>query len=201
MCHAELPIAFATNFVHNSGSVAEDGATIKQPTGLVDGYGGDESDDDSAGAAPPAAAAAASGIARKLQQDAERKRAAEAEKKASAARRTATLKSDPSLAKFEEHSKGIGSKLLRSMGWKPGEGLGAKRHGISKPLEAKLRPQGAGLGAAGVPLLCKQSNPTGALSHLGRAHSWWTAAAAITGGGGSGCGLNCSVGAADLRSA
>lgn len=59
------------------------------------------------------------------------------------------LKADPELAKFESSSKGIGSKLLRMMGWKPGEGLGAKGEGIAKPLQAGLRPKNAGLGATG----------------------------------------------------
>ena len=118
------------------------------PKGLVGGYG-NESDD---GSPTPEAAedeAPKTGMARAIQHAADERRAAAARQRESAAKRTKNLKSDPELAKFETHSKGIGSKLLKLMGWKPGEGLGAKKDGIAKPLEAALRPKLAGLGAAG----------------------------------------------------
>ena len=80
---------------------------------------------------------------------AEQRRNADNKKREAESARKKTLKLDPELAKFEAHSKGIGSKLLRMMGWKPGEGLGVNKDGIAKPLEAGLRPKGAGLGATG----------------------------------------------------
>ena len=36
--------------------------------------------------------------------------------------------------------------MLQKMGWKVGEGLGAKKDGITVPIEAKPMTQGAGLG-------------------------------------------------------
>ena len=89
------------------------------------------------------------GTARMVHQSAQEKRSKAAKEKEGTRQRQKVLKADPELAKFENHSKGIGSKLLKLMGWKPGEGLGRGKEGIAKPLEASMRPKGAGLGAAG----------------------------------------------------
>eukprot|EP00457_Paulinella_chromatophora_P005827 gb/GEZN01005844.1/.p1 GENE.gb/GEZN01005844.1/~~gb/GEZN01005844.1/.p1 ORF type:complete len:511 (-),score=72.77 gb/GEZN01005844.1/:211-1722(-) len=54
-------------------------------------------------------------------------------------------KSDEEFASFEKHSKGIGSALLRKMGF-TGR-LGKQEQGRVNPVEALLRPKGLGLGA------------------------------------------------------
>jgi tuftelin-interacting protein 11 len=72
---------------------------------------------------------------------------------------TTPTKKDPSLARWEKHTKGIGSKLLQKMGWKGQGGLGTKRRkqaattttpiaakGISRPVEVVVRPANLGLG-------------------------------------------------------
>ena len=41
----------------------------------------------------------------------------------------------------------VGNKLLQKMGWKAGEGLGAKKDGIVAPIEALAYSSGAGLGS------------------------------------------------------
>uniref|UniRef100_A0A3B4DUF9 G-patch domain-containing protein n=1 Tax=Pygocentrus nattereri TaxID=42514 RepID=A0A3B4DUF9_PYGNA len=40
----------------------------------------------------------------------------------------------------------VGSRMLQSMGWSPGMGLGPEGRGITEPLRATQRPKGAGLG-------------------------------------------------------
>ncbi|KXT12838.1 hypothetical protein AC579_7601 [Pseudocercospora musae] len=39
------------------------------------------------------------------------------------------------------------AKMMAKMGWKEGEGLGMEGEGVVNPIEVKLRPQGAGVGA------------------------------------------------------
>ena len=40
-----------------------------------------------------------------------------------------------------------GRKLLKKLGWKEGEGLGARRDGITVPITASAYAKGAGLGS------------------------------------------------------
>eukprot|EP00730_Choanoeca_flexa_P003653 TRINITY_DN11468_c0_g1_i12.p2 TRINITY_DN11468_c0_g1~~TRINITY_DN11468_c0_g1_i12.p2 ORF type:complete len:169 (+),score=23.73 TRINITY_DN11468_c0_g1_i12:2009-2515(+) len=44
----------------------------------------------------------------------------------------------------------IGNKMMRSMGWKEGSGLGKAGQGIVNPIQAQMHVKGAGLGAAPV---------------------------------------------------
>ena len=56
---------------------------------------------------------------------------------------------DHSMGSWEKHTKGIGQKLLQSMGYKAGQGLGKNHQGITTPVEAFKRKGKAAIGAYG----------------------------------------------------
>ncbi|XP_068628671.1 zinc finger CCCH-type with G patch domain-containing protein isoform X2 [Battus philenor] len=51
----------------------------------------------------------------------------------------------PAMGEWERHTRGIGSKLMLSMGYVPGTGLGATGDGRLQPVEARLLPVGRSL--------------------------------------------------------
>ncbi|CAH2068504.1 unnamed protein product, partial [Iphiclides podalirius] len=53
--------------------------------------------------------------------------------------------SGPAIGEWERHTRGIGSKLMLSMGYVPGTGLGAAGDGRIQPVEAQVLPVGRGL--------------------------------------------------------
>ncbi|KAJ3271739.1 hypothetical protein HK104_004633, partial [Borealophlyctis nickersoniae] len=54
--------------------------------------------------------------------------------------------------KFGLGADNVGNRMLQKMGWKEGEGLGARGTGIVNPIQAEAYVKGAGLGSAGAAL-------------------------------------------------
>lgn len=53
------------------------------------------------------------------------------------------------LGNWEQHTRGIGAKILLQMGYQPGKGLGKALQGISAPVEAHVRKGRGAIGAYG----------------------------------------------------
>lgn len=62
---------------------------------------------------------------------------------------TSNALSNRGLGNWEQHTRGIGAKLLLQMGYEPGKGLGKDLQGISQPVQAHLRKGRGAIGAYG----------------------------------------------------
>lgn len=62
---------------------------------------------------------------------------------------TANAISSRGLGGWEQHTRGIGAKLLLQMGYEPGRGLGKDLQGIAQPVQAHLRKGRGAIGAYG----------------------------------------------------
>ncbi|EDW76379.2 uncharacterized protein Dwil_GK15423 [Drosophila willistoni] len=59
------------------------------------------------------------------------------------------IASDRNVGAWEQHTRGIGAKLLLQMGYEPGRGLGKDLQGISQPVQAHVRKGRGAIGAYG----------------------------------------------------
>ncbi|XP_034100066.2 septin-interacting protein 1 [Drosophila albomicans] len=64
-------------------------------------------------------------------------------------RHNSHLPSSRNVGAWEQHTRGIGAKLLLQMGYEPGKGLGKDLQGISQPVQAHVRKGRGAIGAYG----------------------------------------------------
>ncbi|KAH8262818.1 hypothetical protein KR044_000592 [Drosophila immigrans] len=64
-------------------------------------------------------------------------------------RHSSHLPSSRNVGAWEQHTRGIGAKLLLQMGYEPGKGLGKDLQGISQPVQAHVRKGRGAIGAYG----------------------------------------------------
>ncbi|KAH8377626.1 hypothetical protein KR093_006322 [Drosophila rubida] len=64
-------------------------------------------------------------------------------------RHNSHLPSNRNVGAWEQHTRGIGAKLLLQMGYEPGKGLGKDLQGISQPVQAHVRKGRGAIGAYG----------------------------------------------------
>lgn len=62
---------------------------------------------------------------------------------------SATVQQKAGVGNWEQHTRGIGAKLLLQMGYEPGKGLGKELQGIAQPVQAHLRKGRGAIGAYG----------------------------------------------------
>ena len=71
--------------------------------------------------------------------------------------------SEGTIGSFEVFTKGVGSKIMTSTGWKTGEGLGKDRKGISTPIigeeEGQMSRDKSGLGYYGEKVVFTRPSP------------------------------------------
>lgn len=71
--------------------------------------------------------------------------------------------SNKGLGNWEQHTRGIGAKLLLQMGFQPGKGLGKSLQGIAAPVEAHVRKGRGAIGAYGPEKKTKVADLKGAV--------------------------------------
>ncbi|XP_064553819.1 septin-interacting protein 1 [Drosophila montana] len=64
-------------------------------------------------------------------------------------RHTSHIPSNRNVGAWEQHTRGIGAKLLLQMGYEPGKGLGKDLQGIAQPVQAHVRKGRGAIGAYG----------------------------------------------------
>ncbi|KAM8716623.1 hypothetical protein ACLKA7_003495 [Drosophila subpalustris] len=64
-------------------------------------------------------------------------------------RHNSHIASNRNVGAWEQHTRGIGAKLLLQMGYEPGKGLGKDLQGISQPVQAHVRKGRGAIGAYG----------------------------------------------------
>ncbi|XP_017098940.2 septin-interacting protein 1 [Drosophila bipectinata] len=141
-----MPVNFVAGGIQQAGKKNKKGIKGEdQKDAIKEGEDAEEQEnsDDSGGNSRPAFGRRGDSDSSDSSEDEERPSLGKAPEKSTFQHR------DRNVGAWEQHTRGIGAKLLLQMGYEPGKGLGKDLQGISQPVQAHVRKGRGAIGAYG----------------------------------------------------